>query len=224
MITEQVIRQQICEIGRRIYDKDFVAANDGNISVKISDQEIITTPTGVSKGYMTPDMLLKVTLDGELAYPPGDYKPTSELKMHLRVYKERKDVKAVVHAHPPYATGFAIAGIPLNKPVMPEAIINLGSVPLAKYGTPSTDEIPESIAPYLPYYDAVLLANHGALTFGCDLINAYHKMESLEFYAKLMFISSQLDEPRELNEFQVQRLYDLRRRMNLPGKHPFVSD
>lgn len=220
MFSEFEVRKQICEIGKRIYMNGFVAANDGNISVKINDNEFLATPTGVSKGFMTPDMICKVNAKGEVLSASGKYKPSSEIKMHLRVYAERPDVKSVVHAHPPYATSFAIAGIPLNKPIMPEAVISLGCVPIAEYGTPSTDEIPNAVAKYLEHYDAVLLENHGALSWGADLTSAYYKMESLEFYAKLTFISTSLGGPKELNEEQVQTLYGIRKKLGIVGRHP----
>lgn len=220
MFSEYEVKKQICEIGKRIYDKGFVAANDGNITVKISENEYIATPTGISKGFMTPDMMVKVDGEGKVLQASGGYRPSSELKMHLRVYKERPDVRSVVHAHPPYGTSFAIAGIPLAKPIMPEAIIFLGCVPIAEYGTPSTDEIPDAVSKYLQNYDALLLENHGALTYSDSLISAYHKMESLEFYAKLLFISTQLGGPKELPQYQVERLYELRRQFGIAGRHP----
>jgi L-fuculose-phosphate aldolase len=159
-------------------------------------------------------------MKGEVVSASGKYKPSSEVKMHLRVYAERPDVNSVVHAHPPYGTSFAIAGIPLSKPIMPEAVIALGCVPIAEYGTPSTNEIPDAISKYLQNYDALLLENHGALTYGQDLITAYYKMESLEFYAKLTFISTMLGGPKELNNEQVQGLIDIRNQFKLPGRHP----
>lgn len=220
MVSEYEIKKLMCEIGKRVYSNGFVAANDGNFSVKISENEILTTPTGVSKGFMTPDMICKVNMKGEVISASGKYKPSSEIRMHLRVYKERPDVNSVVHAHPPYGTGFAIAGIPLAKPIMPEAVIALGCVPIAEYGTPSTDEIPDAISKYLQNYDALLLENHGALTYGQDLMTAYFKMESLEFYAKLTFIANMLGGPKELNAEQVEGLLEIRRAFKLPGKHP----
>ena len=220
MLTEYEIRNQICEIGRRIYSNGFVAANDGNLSVKMNDNEIITTPTGVSKGYMTPDMLCKVKLNGEIISVNGKYKPSSEIKMHLRVYEKRPDVGAVVHAHPPYATSFAIAGISLDQPIMAEAVVTLGSVPIAEYGTPSTEQVPDAIEKYLQCFDAMLLQNHGALTYGEDLMSAYFKMESLEFYAKLTYLTTQLGGAKLLNETQVGDLYALRRKMDIKGRHP----
>ena len=220
MLDELSIKQQICDIGKRIYDKGMVASNDGNISVKLNDNEFLCTPTGVSKGFMTPEYICKVDADGKVLEANPGFKPSSEIKMHMRVYKERPDVNAVVHAHPMYATGFAIAGIPLTQPIMPEAVISLGAVPIAEYGTPSTEEIPDAISKYLQSYDAVLLENHGALSFSASLLNAYHKMESVEFYAKLLYISKQLGGPKELSESQVQRLYEIRRQFGMTGKHP----
>lgn len=220
MQNELEIKKEICEIGRRIYNKGMVAANDGNISVKLNDNEYLCTPTGVSKGFMTPDYICKVDANGNVLQANGKFKPSSEIKMHMRVYKERPDVMSVVHAHPMYATGFAIAGRPLTQPIMPEAVIALGCVPIAKYGTPSTDEIPDAISEHLQYFDAVLLENHGALSYSDSLLAAYMKMESLEFYAQLMFIAEHLGGAQELSEAQVQRLYEIRRQFGMSGKHP----
>ncbi|HWR43978.1 class II aldolase/adducin family protein [Sporomusa sp.] len=218
-MLENVIKQQICQIGKRMYDSGFVAANDGNITVKLSGSEIITTPTGVSKGFMTPEMMIKVDMEGNILVANDRWRPSSELKMHLRVYKDRPDVEAVVHAHPPYATTFAIARIPLNKPLIAEAIVALGCVPVAEYGTPSTNEIPEAVAGYLEQFDAVLLANHGALAWGADLVNAYHKLESVEFYAKLTFLSMQLGSSQELSTAQIEKLYSMRKKPALSSHH-----
>ncbi len=220
MITEQQIKEEICAIGKRIYDRGMVASNDGNISVKISDDVYLCTPTGVSKGFMTPEYICKVDGKGNVLEANEGFRPSSEIKMHMRVYQKRPDVRSVVHAHPIYATSFAIAGIPLTQPIMPEAVISLGAVPLAKYGTPSTEEIPDAIEPYLQSYDAVLLANHGALSFSDTLLNAYHKMESLEFYAQLLFNARMLGGPKEFTEDQVKTLYGIRKKFGMTGKHP----
>ena len=220
MVSEYEIKKQICEIGQRIYNKGMVAANDGNISVKISENEFLCTPTGVSKGFMTPEFICKVDRNGKVIQANKGFKPSSEIKMHMRVYKERPDVNSVVHAHPMYATSFAIAGIPLTEPIMPEAVIALGCVPIAEYGTPSTEEIPDAVSKYVQHYDAVLLENHGALSYSDSLINAYYKMESLEFYAQLLYQSRVLGGPKRLSDAQVQRLYELRRQFGLKGKHP----
>ncbi len=217
---EQQIKEQICQIGKRIYDKGMVASNDGNISVKLNDNEFLCTPTGVSKGFMTPEYICKVDAEGNVIEANEGFRPSSEIKMHLRVYKERPDVNSVVHAHPLYATTFAIAGMGLEEPIMPEAVIALGTVPLTEYGTPSTNEIPDAVSPYLQNYDAVLLANHGALSFSDSLLNAYHKMESLEFYAQLLYQSKMIGGPKLLTDEQVERLYEIRRAFGLTGKHP----
>ena len=144
----------------------------------------------------------------------------TELFLHVPIVGKRPDVQSVVHAHPMYATAFAIAGIPLTQPIMPEAVIALGCVPIAEYGTPSTEEIPNAVSKYLQHFDAVLLENHGALAYSDSLLNAYHKMESVEFYAQLLFLSRQLGGPQELSDSQVQRLYEIRRQFGMKGKHP----
>ncbi len=212
------IKEDIIEIGKRIWTRGYVAANDGNISVKINDEEILTTATGISKGFMTEEMIILCDIDGNVKEQNGKYRPSSEVKMHLEVYKERPDIKSVVHAHPPYATSFAVAGIPLNKCVLPEAIIVLGAVPLAPYGLPSTMEIPEKIKPFLQKSDAILLENHGALTLGSDLFSAYHKMETLEHTANIVWKAIQLGNVNVLTEVERDRLMTLRERFNLTGK------
>ena len=220
MVNEFEIKKQICDIGKRIYNRNMVAANDGNISVKISDNEFLCTPTGVSKGFMTPEYICKVDKNGQVIQANPGFRPSSEIKMHMRVYAKRPDVGSVVHAHPVYATSFAIAGIPLTQPIMPEAVIALGCVPIAPYGTPSTNEIPDAVEPYLEHFDAVLLESHGALTWSENLLAAYLKMESVEFYAQLLYQSKMLGGPKEFDKATVQRLYQIRRQMGLPGKHP----
>lgn len=222
-MNEFEIKKLMCDIGRRVYNKGMVAANDGNFSVKLNDNEFLCTPTGVSKGFMTPEYICKVDAKGNVLEANPGFKPSSEVKMHMRIYEKRPDVKAVVHAHPIYATAFAINGMALEDPIMPEAVLFLGGVPLAKYGTPSTMEIPDAIEEFLPYYDQVLLENHGALAWGADILSAYHKLESVEFYAELLFKSRMLGNPQNLNQEQVEKLYDIRRNMNLPGKHPAID-
>lgn len=224
MRSEYEIKQEMCEIGRRVYERGMVAANDGNFSVKLNDNEFLCTPTGVSKGFMTPEYICKIDAEGKLLEANGNFRPSSEMKMHMRVYKERPDVQAVVHAHPPYATTFAAARIPLEQPVLSEAVLTLGRVPVAAYGTPSTQEVPDAVAEYLPYYDAMLLANHGALTYGDSLLNAYHKMESVEFYARLLYQVKMLGGAKELTEKQVEDIYEIRRKSGMPGRHPAIND
>jgi L-fuculose-phosphate aldolase len=220
MVSEYEIRKQICDIGKRIYNRNMVAANDGNISVKLNSNEFLCTPTGVSKGFMTPDYICKVDKEGNVIKATDNYKPSSEIKMHMRVYQERPDVNSVVHAHPMYATSFAIAGIPLTQPIMPEAVITLGCVPIAKYGRPSTMEIPDAVSEYVQHFDAVLLENHGALTYADSLLAAYLKMESVEFYAQLLYQSRMLGGPKEFTPEQVEDLYEIRRQFGMTGRHP----
>ncbi|KLU62777.1 L-fuculose phosphate aldolase [Peptococcaceae bacterium CEB3] len=217
MPSEYQIKQDMVEVGRRIYRQGFVASNDGNISVRLNENEVLTTPTGVSKGFMTPDMIIKVNMNGEVL--SGKMKPSSELKMHLDVYKNRPDVRSVVHAHPPTATGFAVAGIPLDRYILPEIIISLGTIPIAPYGTPSTEEIPLAVREYLQDHDAFLLANHGALTVGSDAFNAYYKMESMEIFAKISLTARLLGNERELNGQQIGKLMEVREKLGVTGKN-----
>lgn len=219
-LNEYEMKKMICDVGKRIYDRRMAAANDGNISVKLRDNEFLCTPTGVSKGFMTPESICKVDAQGELLQANEGLKPSSEIKMHMRVYTKRPDVGAVVHAHPTFATSFAIAGIPLTRPIMPEAIITLGCVPIAPYRTPSTREVPDGIEPYLEHFDAVLLESHGALTWSADLMAAYMKMESLEFYAELLYRTKMLGGSKELSQEEIEKLYEIRRKMELSGRHP----
>jgi len=216
--SELEFKKKILDIGNRMWARGLVAANDGNISVRIGEDEILTTPTGVSKGNMTPDMIIRVNMDGEVLSQNGEFHPSSEVRMHIQVYQQREDIEAVVHAHPPYSTSFAVAGIPLDKCVLPEAIMTLGAVPIAPYGTPSTPEIPESIRPLIQNSDAVLLANHGALTLGADLATAYYRMETLEHSARIIHLALQLGNVNVIPEEQVEKLLEIRKRMNIPGR------
>jgi L-fuculose-phosphate aldolase len=218
MTNEWELKKQMVEIGRRIWTRGYVAANDGNITVKLNDDELLTTPTGVSKGFMTVDMIIKCDRTGKVISGSRNFRPSSEVKMHLDVYHERPDIHSVVHAHPPYATSFAVAGIPLNKCVLPEAIIVIGAVPIAPYGLPSTMEIPDRMRPFIQQSDAILLENHGALTLGSDLLNAYHKMETLEHTASIVWKAIQLGNMNVLSGEERDRLMTLRDKFHLPGR------
>ena len=158
------LREQICDVCHKMWQKGWVAANDGNVSVKLEDGTFLATPTGMSKSFITPEKLVHIDMEGNILEAEEGCRPSSEIKMHLRCYREREDVGAVLHAHPPVATGFAVANKPLDEYSMIETVIALGSVPVTPYGTPSTYEVPEAIAPYLGEHDAVLLQNHCALT------------------------------------------------------------
>jgi L-fuculose-phosphate aldolase len=211
-MTERQARKAICAIGDKMYNKGFVAANDGNISVKISDDTIIVTPTGVSKGGMSRKSLVKMKLDGTII---GKNKPSSEVKMHIRVYQLNPSVKSVVHAHPPASTAFAIARIPMDRPIMSESILTLGVVPVAEYALPGTNEVPDSIEPFVKSYNAVLLANHGLLTWGDNITQAMYRMESAEQYCNIMIYLKQVGEPVEFSSSQVSDLIDIRKSLGI---------
>ena len=193
--TDAEARALILEIGRRMYDKNFCAANDGNISCRAEDGNFWVTPSGVSKGFMTEEMLVKVDASGNILEKNGDYKISSEIKLHLKVYEERPDMNAVVHAHPPVSTAFACARKPLNKPVVTEAVLILGEVPVAPFAVPGTPELAETIVPHVHGHAACLLANHGALTWGKDLIQAYYRLETTEYYANMMVLTGEMPVP-----------------------------
>lgn len=200
----------LVEIGRRMYDKDFVAANDGNISVKIGEDLLLATPTGVSKGYMTEEMMVLMRTDGTVL--SSGARPSSEVKMHLRIYQENPEARAVCHAHPPVSTAFAIAGMPLDRAIYPEAVVNLGVVPCVHYEAPGSQGIPDSIAPYCRDYNALLLANHGVVTWGRDLLDAWYRLESTEHYAMILrYTGYEPTRPGMLSRKQVSDLIEIRK-------------
>jgi L-fuculose-phosphate aldolase len=207
-VNEPALRDAIVEVGRRLYARGYTASNDGNISVRLDANRLLMTPKSVCKGFMSPDMMVVTDLDGKKL--AGDRDPSSEMQMHLEVYRQRPDANAVVHAHPPIATGFAVAGIPLDRAVLAEVITTLGSVPIADYATPSTKELPDAVRRYVKAHDGMLLANHGALTLGADLFGAYYKMETIEHFAKISLVARLLGGERLLSRQEVDRLQGLR--------------
>jgi L-fuculose-phosphate aldolase len=216
--SEETLRADIVEIGRRLYARGYCASNDGNISVRLDDRRVLTTPKGVSKGYMTPDMMVVTDMSGtRLA---GERDASSELLMHLAVYRNRPDAQAVVHAHPPLATGFAVAGIPLDRAVLAEVITTLGSIPIAEYGTPSTPELAQAVERYVKAHDGLLLANHGALTVGHELYATYYKMETIEHFAKISLVARLLGRERLLSREEVDRLQQLRGKYGIAAPAP----
>lgn len=214
------IKEQICDVCHKMWQLGWVAANDGNVSVRLGDGTFLATPTGISKSFITPEKLVLIDENGNVLEGADGAKPSSEIKMHLRCYKDRSDVNAVVHAHPPAATGFAVANVPLDDYSMIESVIAIGSVPVTPYGTPSTDEVPEAIAPYLPYHDVMLLQNHGALTVGSDIITAYYRMETLELFAKITLNAKILGGAKEISRENIERLCNMRENYKVTGKHP----
>lgn len=207
--SDSEAKEMILDIGRRMYLKDFVAANDGNITIKVAEDRIWATPTGVSKGFLHPEQLVLIDSQGNII--EGNCKPSFEIKMHLRVYKENETVGAVVHAHPPVATSFATANIKLDLAILPDTIVTLGEVPVAPYALTGTEEVAESVAPFCKTHNAVLLANHGALSWGKDIQEAFYRMESLEHYAKIILISKYLiKQCNLLTDSQIEDLVKIR--------------
>jgi L-fuculose-phosphate aldolase len=222
MTPESVLRADIVEVGRRMYARGYTASNDGNISVRLDADRLLMTPKSVCKGFMTPDMMCITDLEGRKLQ--GDRDPSSEMLMHLEVYRQRSDVRAVVHAHPPIATGFAVAGIPLTRAVLAEVLTTLGSVPIAEYATPSTRELPEAVGKYIKAHDGMLLANHGALTVGTDLYSAYFKMETIEHFAKISLVARLLGRENLIAREEVERLQQLRGTYGIKAPAPICAD
>jgi L-fuculose-phosphate aldolase len=222
MATEAQLRADIVEVGRRMYARGYTASNDGNISVRLDGSRLLMTPKSVCKGFMDPGMMCITDLDGKKL--AGERDPSSEMQMHLEVYRQRPDVQAVVHAHPPIATAFAVAGIPLDRAVLAEVVTTLGSVPIADYATPSTKELPNAVSKYIKAHDGMLLANHGALTVGTDLFSAYFKMETIEHFAHISFIARMLGGERLLSKEEVLRLQGLRGMYGIASPAPICAD
>jgi L-fuculose-phosphate aldolase len=207
METAADISLEIINVCRKVESRGFVAATDGNISVRLPNGNILSTPTSLNKGLVQREDLVEVSMDGKQIN--GNRKPSTEMKMHFFIYQQRKDVNAVVHCHPIYATGFAAAGIPLEENVFPEVIVGFGSIPLAEYATPSMEEVGESLRPFVTSHDAIMLANHGVVTYGKDIWDAYFKMEKVEQIAHMLFVAETLGGAKRLPIFQVTRLKEL---------------
>ena len=221
-MSESQLRADIVEVGRRMYARGYTASNDGNISVRLGSDRLLMTPKSVCKGFMTPDMMCITDLEGRKLQ--GDRDPSSEILMHLEVYRQRPDVRAVVHAHPPIATGFAVAGIPLDRAVLAEVLTTLGSIPIAEYATPSTRELPEAVRKYIKAHDGMLLANHGALTVSGDLFGAYYKMETIEHFAKISLVARLLGRENLIAREEVDRLQGLRGTYGIAAPAPICAD
>ncbi len=213
MPSEAELRRQIVEIGRRLYDRRLVAAAAGNISARVSAGRILITPSGICKGKLSASDLIPVDPSGNALDARGR-RPSSELGMHLCVYRQRPDVGAAVHAHPPYATACAVAGISLTEPVLPETVAALGPVVLAEYATPSTPEVAASISSLANHHDAIILKNHGVLTVGRDLEAAFMKMEMVEHLAQVVFLARKLGNVDLLTSAQVAALHQTFGRKN----------
>ncbi|MDT7780975.1 MAG: L-fuculose-phosphate aldolase [Acidobacteriota bacterium] len=208
-MDEQTARREIVSVGKLMYERSYVVGSDGNISVRLDDGRILATPTQVSKGRMTEEMLAVTDLDGK---PLSDKRASSELAMHLLIYRERADVRAVCHAHPPHGSAFAVAGLAIDQPILSEVILTLGCVPLAEYGTPSTDELTEAMRPLVKNHNALLMANHGAVAYGADVWQAFDRLETLEHTAKIAILARALGGARNLPPDSIEKLIDIRER------------
>jgi L-fuculose-phosphate aldolase len=205
---EWEMRAEMCEVGRRLYDLFFVAANDGNISVRLDENEILITPTGTSKGLVEQHSIAKINPQGEVIACGAGYKPSSELPLHLRIYERRPDIRAVVHAHPTTATGLAVAGVSLDRPFMPEMVVRLGEIPTVPYAIPGGEELPDSIESFVKDYDALLLANHGVLTYADTLTEALFRMETVELNARVYLTAQQLGRVNFLDDDQIKAVHE----------------
>ncbi len=210
----------ICDICHKMWQLGWVAANDGNVSVKLDDGTILATPTGMSKSFITPEKLIRIDSQGHVLEAAEGLRPSSEIKMHLRCYDQREDVMSVIHAHPPGATGFAVAHKAMDMYNMIEDVAVIGSVPLTPYGTPSTTEVPDAIEPYLKEHDVMLLENHGALAVGSDVVTAFYRMESLELWAKITINAVILGGSHDISKENIRKLIDLRGYYRVTGRHP----
>src|SRR5688572_3519947 len=212
MVNHHKIKQDICEIGRRLYNKGFAAANDGNISIRVGENEVLCSPTMICKGFMTPDDICAVDLDGKQI--GGTRKRTSEILLHLTIMKHRPDVKAVVHCHPPHATAFAVAREPIPQCVLPEIEVFMGEVPLAPYETPGGNAFANTVVPFLNKTNTIILTNHGTVSFGATLEEAYWKTEILDAYCRILILTKQLGgQVNYLNEQKSRELLDLKKKL-----------
>src|SRR5215217_6888192 len=206
-MDEQTVRREIVRVGKLMYERSYVVSSDGNVSVRLDDGRIVATPTMTSKGRMTEDSLALTDIEGK---PLNDRRASSELEMHLLIYRERADVKAVCHAHPPHGTAFAVAGLAIDQPILSEVILTLGCVPLAEYGTPSTTELTEAMRPLVKHHNALLMANHGAVAYGADVWQAFDRLETLEHTAKIAILARALGGPKNLPPDAIEKLINVR--------------
>ncbi len=206
-MNEQTARRDLIGICHLMYERSYVVSSDGNVSVQLDDGRVMATPTMTCKGRMTEDLLAITDLEGKQL---NDRRASSELAMHLLIYRERPDVKAVCHAHPPHGTAFAVAGLPIDQPILSEVILTLGCVPLAEYGTPSTQELTDAMRPLVKHHNALLMANHGAVAYGADLWQAWDRLETLEHTAKIAILSRVLGGSKNLSPDAVEKLINVR--------------
>ena len=212
-------KADIVNIGKMMYERRYIVAGDGNVSVRLDENLILATPTTLCKGMLSTDHIVKIDLDGNVL--DGEYRPSSEIKMHIAAYKTRPDIRAVVHAHPPVSTGFAVAGIPLDQLILAEMVVNFGSIPLAPYHSPSTAELAESVADQVKCHDAVLMANHGVMTIGPDLYSSYHRLEMVEQFATISLVAHLLGKMQTFSPQQLQDLQAIRENSGIGAENPY---
>lgn len=215
-MDESQARKLIVEVGKLLYERSYVVAFDGNVSIRLDENTVLATPTMTSKGRMTEDCLALTDMDGK---PLSDKRASSELAMHLLIYKMRPDIHAVCHAHPAHGTAFAVAGLAIDKPILSEVVLTLGCVPLTGYGTPSTDELTEAMKPFVPHHNALLMANHGAVAYGEHLWQAFDRLETLEHTAKIAILAKALGGANDLPEGAVEKLIEIREKAGFLGKN-----
>lgn len=208
-MNESEARELIVEVGRLMYERGYVVSSDGNVSIRLDENRILATPTMTSKGRMTVDSLAVTDLEGR---PLSDKRASSELAMHILIYKNRPEIRGVCHAHPPHGTAFAVAGLAIDKPILSEVILTLGCVPLTDYGTPSTDELTDAMRPFVAHHNALLMANHGAVAYGRNLWEAFDRMETLEHTAKIAILSRALGGANDLPSDAIEKLINIRER------------
>jgi L-fuculose-phosphate aldolase len=206
-MEESQARKTIIEIGKLMYERSYVVSNDGNVSIRLDENRVMASPTMTCKGRMTEEGLAITDMEGKAL---NDKKASSELAMHLLIYKMRPDVQAVCHAHPPHGSAFAVAGLAIDQPILSEVILGLGCVPLTAYGTPSTDELTDAMKPFVTHHNALLMANHGAVSYGNDLWQAFDRLETLEHTAKIAILSRALGTANLLPADAVEKLINIR--------------
>jgi L-fuculose-phosphate aldolase len=222
MKSEFQHRKDLVEIGKRIHQKGWISSTDGNFSVKIGDGKILTTPTGIHKGFMSEDDLILVDMEGKKI--SGTRNPSSEIALHLACYRQRPDVNAVIHAHPTLCVAFSLAGIQLAQCLLPEVVFTLGTIPTADYAAPTTDAVPKSIEKSIKEYDAVILERHGSVTVGKTIFDAYNTLERMEHVAEITYHARALGNPRPLSKVQVDELLKIRTSLGLPERTVTCND
>ena len=214
-MDESQARKLIVEVGKLLYERSYVVAFDGNVSIRLDENTVLATPTMTCKGRMTEDLIAITDLEGKAL---NERKASSELAMHLLIYRERPDIKAVCHAHPPHGTAFAVAGLAIDQPILSEVILTLGCVPLAAYGTPSTEELTAEMQPFVQHHNALLMANHGAVAYGADLWQAWDRLETLEHTAKIAILSRMLGGSKNLPADAIEKLINVREKAGYLGE------